>query len=92
MVEELVRSGGVSVRVCFQHPNGVTDSEYNNIIKTNPRAKGWNWSHRTRDAAVYVRGKVRHKDHKTVVLRGWHKVEMNTENEARAMRNVAFLD
>ncbi|MGA7496337.1 MAG: hypothetical protein WBX00_06360 [Isosphaeraceae bacterium] len=45
-----------------------------------------------RNAGVYVRGRVRHADHKTIVLHGWHRVLMNTEGEAQARRNVAFLD
>jgi len=45
-----------------------------------------------RNASVNVRGRVRHADHKTIVLHGWHRVLMNTEGEAKAMRNVAFLD
>lgn len=45
-----------------------------------------------RDAGVYVRGRVRHADHRTIALQCWHKVLMNTENQSRAMRNVAFLD
>jgi hypothetical protein len=40
----------------------------------------------------YVSGSVRHADHKTIVLHGWHRVLMNTEGQAVAMRNVAFLD
>ena len=46
----------------------------------------------TRNAEVYVRGRIRHADHRTITLHGWHRVLMNTENQARAMRNVAFLD
>jgi hypothetical protein len=45
-----------------------------------------------RNAGVYVRGHVRHADHATIELHGWHRVLMNTEREAKAMRNVAFLD
>jgi hypothetical protein len=45
-----------------------------------------------RNAIVYVRGRVRHADHKTINLLCWHRVLMNTERESRAMRNVAFLD
>ena len=45
-----------------------------------------------RNPLVYVRGRVRHPDHATINLRGWHRVVMNTESQARAMRNVAFLD
>lgn len=45
-----------------------------------------------RGAAVYGKGTVRHPDHATITLRGWHRVLMNTENQAQAMRHVAFLD
>lgn len=31
-------------------------------------------------------------DHKTVFLMDWHEVVPNTEQSARAMRHVAFLD
>jgi hypothetical protein len=46
----------------------------------------------TRDARVFVKGKIRHPDHATLVLPYWHQVFMNTETRARAMREVAFLD
>ena len=45
-----------------------------------------------RNPGVYVRGRIRHPDHATITLHGWHQVVMNTENESQAMRNVAFLD
>jgi hypothetical protein len=45
-----------------------------------------------RNPRVYVRGRVRHPDHKTVVLDGWHEVFSNTENLSDAMRDVVFLD
>jgi hypothetical protein len=65
---------------------------YQRILTGNPRAKAWGWQSMLRNAGVYVRGRVRHADHKTIVLHGWHRVLMNTEGEAQAMRNVAFLD
>ncbi len=86
------RTGGETVHVCSRHPNGVTPKEYRRILMTNPRAKSWAWQTMRRNPGVYVRGRVRHADHKTIVLHGWHRVLMNTETEARAMRNVAFLD
>ncbi|MDB5350119.1 MAG: hypothetical protein JWN86_1366 [Planctomycetota bacterium] len=55
-------------------------------------AKNWGWRVMQRNAEVYVRGRVRHADHRTITLHGWHRVLMNTENQSRAMRNVAFLD
>jgi hypothetical protein len=45
-----------------------------------------------RNPGVYVKGRVRHADHATITLHGWHRVVMNTEGQSRAMRNVAFLD
>ena len=45
-----------------------------------------------RNLGFYVLGRVRHADHATITLHGWHQVLMNTEGHAKAMRNVAFLD
>jgi hypothetical protein len=45
-----------------------------------------------RNPGVYVKGRIRHADHATITLHGWHQVLMNTEGQSRAMRNVAFLD
>jgi hypothetical protein len=39
-----------------------------------------------------VKGAIRHADHETIWLRDWHEVVMNTETQARAMNQVAFLD
>jgi len=86
------RTGGETVYVCSRHPNGVAPSEYRDVLNHNPKAKGWGWQVMRRDAGVYVRGTVRHADHKTIVLNGWHRVLMNTESQSRAMRNMAFLD
>ena len=86
------RTGGETVYVCPRHTNGVTANVYQRILTGNPRAKAWGWQSMLRNAGVYVRGRVRHADHKTIVLHGWHRVLMNTEGEAQAMSNVAFLD
>jgi hypothetical protein len=50
------------------------------------------WETMIRDPELYAKGAVSHRDHRTVVLRDWHRVLMNTESEARAMRHVVFLD
>ncbi len=50
------------------------------------------WVTQRRNPTVFVRGKIRHADHKTIVLNGWHQVLMNTETQAVAMRHVAFID
>lgn len=86
------RTGGEGVWVCARCPNGVTESEYESILAGNPKARKWGWRSMRRNAGVYVRGRIRHADHATIMLQGWHRVLMNTENQSRALRNVAFLD
>jgi len=91
-VDSCYRSGGETVYVCNRHPNGVTASQYRTILSRNNQAKIWGWRTMRRNPSVFVRGRVRHSDHATVTLHGWHRVLMNTESESSAMRNVAFLD
>jgi hypothetical protein len=86
------RTGGETVYVCGRFPNGVTVPEYRRILDGHPKARGWGWRAMQRNAGVYVRGRIRHPDHATITLHGWHRVLMNTENQSKAMRNVAFLD
>ena len=91
--EECYRVGGVEVYVNRLFPNGLTQSEYNRVIKEHRNESEYrNWRKMVRNASVYVRGKVRHPEHKTVKLNGWHRVVPNTETESRAMQHVAFLD
>ncbi len=91
-VESCYRTGGETVYVCSRHPNGVTVPRYQQILAGNPKAKGWNWQTMRRNPGVYVRGSVRHADHKTIVLHGWHRGLMNPAGLATARRNVASLD
>jgi hypothetical protein len=86
------RTGGETVYVCSRHPNGVTEAQYKSILAVNTKAKGWGWRTMQRNPGVYVKGRVRHTDHATITLHGWHRVVMNTEGQSKAMRNVAFLD
>ena len=88
--EELYRFGGETVYVSPGAPNGLTDEKYR-ALSEGERSR-WNWRVMRRNPKVYVRGRVCHHDHKTVVLDGWHEVLSNTENLSHAMRNVAFLD
>jgi len=92
MCQYLYRTGGVIVWVCHRYPQGVLDHEYHKILLTEPGAKVWQWRQMMRDPTVYVRGRVWHPDHKTVVLDEWHRVLMNTEREAPGVRHVVFLD
>jgi hypothetical protein len=86
------RTGGETVYVCPRRPSGVTEAQYQVLLAGNPKAKGWGWRQMRRNPGVYVKGRVRHPDHATITLHGWHRVVMNTEGQSRAMRNVAFLD
>jgi hypothetical protein len=92
MAEWCYRTGGETVYVCDRHPNGLLEAQQRQVIRANPEARQWNWRVMMRNAAVYVRGRVRHADHATIELPCWHRVVMNTEGQALAMRNVAFLD
>ena len=87
--EELVRQGGELVYVSPQHRHGLTAPQHRRLIGRQPKLQ---WVTQRRNPQVFVRGKVRHPDHKTIVLSGWHQVLMNTETESVAMRHVAFID
>ena len=91
-VESCYRTGGETVYVCSMRPGGITEVEYSRLLEDRPEAKNWGWRTMRRNAEVYVRGRIRHADHRTITLHGWHRVLMNTENQSRALRNVAFLD
>lgn len=92
MVEFLARQNGITVYVCPHYPQGLTESSYRELLDRRPKARNYSWRLMRRDADVLVKGRVRHADHQTVDLVGWHRVFMNRENEAPAMRHVAFLD
>ena len=90
--EELVRQGGQLVYVSSQHPNGLTEGQRQRLISRKPELRHLHWVAQRRNPSMFVRGRVRHSDHKTIILNGWHQVMMNTENESLAMRHVAFID
>lgn len=92
MCQFLYRTGGELVYVCRNRPSGLKEAAYALLIHRNPEAKKWGWTRMLRDASAYVRGRVWHPDHKTIVLDGWHRVLMNTENLAPGARAVVFLD
>ena len=92
IAEQCVRMGGQTVYVSRRYPNGLLEDAYRALIEQNPNTRLWGWQVMLRDAVVYVRGCVRHPDHKTIRLDVWHRVLVNTESNAPAMRHVAFLD
>ena len=63
--------------------------EFEELTKTNPRAKHFTWRVMQRNATVFVKGRISHADHASIVLDSWHQVMMNTERRSEA---VAFLD
>jgi hypothetical protein len=92
MVAEVFRTGGDHILICHRYPDGVSESEYKRILASTPGSSTWGWQRRVRNAAVYARGSVRHRDHATLTLHDWHQVLMNTESNTRQMANVAFID
>ncbi len=92
MVENLYRTGGETVYVSGEYPNGLTEPEYNALIRRAPLKKRMAWRVMRRNAGVFARGAIRHPDHATIVLNEWHMVVMNRETESRTMAQVAFLD
>jgi hypothetical protein len=91
-LEIAYRSGGETVYVSRGYPNGLTESEYQDLLRRNLSASVIQFRKMTRDPILHARGSVSHSDHATIHLRGWHRVLMNTESEARGARNIAFLD
>jgi hypothetical protein len=93
MAEFLYRTGGETVYVSADYPEGLAEVRYRRLRRDDPaKFARQDWRTMVRNPQVFVRGRIAHSDHATVVLPFWHRVEMNTENRARSMRNVAFLD
>ena len=94
MCQFLYRTGGEPVWVCHRYPQGVSDEFRTNLFRTDPEAGRWYWRQMMLDPTVFVRGRIWHPDHKTIVLHDWHRVFMNTERfaPASAAKAVVFLD
>ena len=92
LVEKLFRTGGETVFVCARHPNGLTASQYERVIRRDPAAKHWRWQQMRRNPGVFAMGTVRHPDHATIVLPEWCEVLINEEHRAPSRSNLAFLD
>jgi len=91
--EYLYREGGTQVYVSRIAPNGFTVKEHADWVKNNPDRKEVRWDYRVRDPQVWVKGKITHREHRTLDLGEiWHKCVLNTENLAPGARNVAFID
>jgi hypothetical protein len=90
VLEYAFRRGGETVFVNAAHPTGISASKFASLPQS--QILGGGWRQMVRDPELYAKGAVRHPDHNTIVLHGWHRVLMNTEQSARAMRHVAFID
>lgn len=90
LCEQLCRSGGEKVYVSRTHPRGLTEERFKSLAPDKRTSQPWRMM--VRNPKVYVRGRITHPDHKTVVLREWHEVMMNTESQAVGMHHLAFLD
>jgi len=88
----LYRIGGQNVYVSRDYPRGLTEAEYKSLLRIKPQARRMRWRIMRAMPTVYVRGKVRHPDHKTVTLDCWHQVLPNTEAESRARQHLTFFD
>ena len=91
-LEYAYRTGGITVYVTERHPGGLTEWEYRDLLRRDSAARTWRWRVMRHNPVLYAKGRVRHSDHATIVLHDWHQVLMNRENDAPAMRHVAFLD
>jgi hypothetical protein len=90
-VEFLVRDGGEVVYVHSRTGRVISETQFRGLVRNSP-ARAALFAPQRRNMSVLARGRVSHPDHKTIVLDGWHSVHMNTENQSRAMRFVAFID
>src|SRR5215212_3848098 len=75
-----VRSGGEIVYVNHRNPTGISEAQYARLTAAEQRQGAW--SSMVRDPDVYAMGAIRHPDHATIHLDGWHCVLMNTEQQA----------
>jgi hypothetical protein len=68
MVEFCYRYGGETVYVCDRYPRGLVEASYKRLLESRPAAKSWAWQVMKRNPQVYVKGRISHPDHKTIVL------------------------
>jgi hypothetical protein len=73
----IVRRGGEVVH--FVGNRVYTDAEFAAACAKDRTLRGRRTRTRVRNPEVFARGYVRHPDHATIVLRGWHRVHLNAE-------------
>jgi hypothetical protein len=92
VAEFACRFGGETVMVSYLYPGGLDMASYRQLLLDKPEKRKHDWRSMKRDATLYVKGRIRHSDHATLVLDGWHRVVMNDESRAPSMRSVSFID
>jgi len=90
MVEQLIRVGGHSI-MDLGGGHTMTMRQWDNLSAQDRRKHDFAVQ-RTVPGRVFAKGTIRHSDHATIVLDDWHEIVMNTEQRARAMRSVVFMD
>jgi len=86
--EEMVTPAGETVMVNIRDGKQLSVGEYNRL----PADERKGYSARTLTSSVFVRGAVRHPDHATLTLNGWHEVMLSAEGAGGVGQIVAFLD
>jgi hypothetical protein len=89
IVSELMRRGGQQVYVNRRNRVVITAAQFQSRVRSGQIKNPADWNEQRVTTEVFVRGKVRHADHKTIELKGWHRVAMNAEPISNT---VAFLD
>lgn len=93
MAEHLVRHGGKVVYVGGWGSVSISEGEYQRRMRYNRLTKNESWRPMVENPIVHVRGWVKHPDHKTIILHGWHRVEPNTEEtQVGGNRTITFID
>ena len=88
IVEELYRCGGTPVKHNRRlAPQGILQAEYDKLSREDRYAPGW--GNLMRNPQAYARGAVRHADHATIHLKGWHQIHINGETRTGFL---GFLD
>ena len=87
VVDELVRGLGETVWHHPSHaPGGIREEEYRALPEPFQKMPAWTRRRLVQaDATVLARGAVRHPDHATIHLRGWHRVFINNEQRPASL-------
>ena len=85
--EEIYRTGGELVYIVGGAV--LSEKKYRDRLKQRINYRYRPYQTMIQNPIVYARGNVRHEDHATIRLRGWHRVFINAEITTT---NVTFLD